>query len=140
MNYFIFQGVDKSYPGFLNDLQPGNTVRWTATRYRSRMSVGDLVFLWRGGDTAIRGVYGWGRITGATHEIASSGGENRVPVKYERRLDQHISISAIRSDARLGNMQILNLPVGTNFQINLSEAQALVSHMPTDYRPKLGEF
>jgi hypothetical protein len=44
MNYFIFQAVDKTYP-LLSELQPGNTVQWTATRYRARMETGDIVFL-----------------------------------------------------------------------------------------------
>jgi len=137
MNYFIFQAVDKTYPRFLEDLRPTHTVRWMATRYRTRMTIGDLVYLWRGGDAAIRGIYGWGRIVGPPAEDAPAG-EFRVPVTYERRLSQHVSVSDIKSDYRLIRMQILNLPVGTNFQISLNEAQAIASHINDADRPALG--
>lgn len=44
-------------------------VQWTATRYRARMETGDIVFLWRGGDAPIRGVYGWGQISGTPYGV-----------------------------------------------------------------------
>jgi len=136
MNYFIFQAVDKTYD-LLSQLQPGNTVQWTATRYRARMETGDIVFLWRGGDASIRGVYGWGQISGTPY-AREKDGEFRVPVTYQCRLANHIPIADIRNDTRLLSMQILSLPVGANFQINLTEARALASYFPVDNRPLVG--
>ena len=33
------------------------------------METGDIVFLWRGGDAPIRGVYGWGQISGTPYGV-----------------------------------------------------------------------
>jgi len=136
MNYFIFQAIDKNYL-LLSELFPGATVQWTASRYRARMQIGDVVFLWRGGPPSIRGIYGWGNISGTPY-ARDTDGEFRVAVTYKVRLENPILVDEIKKNTRLQNMQILNIPIGTNFQINISEAIELCKYFRYVDAPNVG--
>ena len=66
MNYWIFQAIPERYDlreHFPKDDASDKEATWYATRYRSQMEPGDLVFFWLGGDEQIRGIYGWGHLT-----------------------------------------------------------------------------
>ncbi len=109
---------------------------WYATRYRSLMFPGDIVFFWLGGSQKIKGIYGWGRLTSSPYskpEWKSSG----VDVKYEIRLKPHVSIGKIRSVPDLENLLILHAPQATNFLLSTQEAQAIINLIDISKRPKV---
>jgi hypothetical protein len=90
---------------------------WIASRYHARMAAGDLVFYWMGGPSNTRGVYGWGHIVTAP-DRSVPGEPPKVRVRCDKRLSQHIGVDEIKRNPKLANLMILNLPIGTNFQIN----------------------
>jgi len=136
MNYWIFQSVPERYD--LREeanLHDGLEGWWHATRYRTRMSPGDLVYFWMGGSESIRGIYGWGRISSAPYE---KGSGFRVEVRVAKRLPNHIPIELIRSNPELGNLMILHMAIGSNFLINQPEAEAIRKMLPRDLQPEGG--
>jgi hypothetical protein len=66
VSVFVFQSVPERYD-LRTALQPGKKDTWYATRYRSEMNAGDLVFFWMGGDEHFRGLYGWGQLASAPY-------------------------------------------------------------------------
>ena len=60
------------------ELKLGKPETWYATRYRNRMSPGDVVYLWMAGDEDIRGLCGMGELVrpeklGAVFDIPEPG-------------------------------------------------------------------
>jgi predicted RNA-binding protein with PUA-like domain len=133
MNYWIFQAVPDRYD-LREEPADGENITWYATRYRSRMEIGDLVFFWLGGPPDIRGIYGWGHLTGKPY-IIPSWSDYGVDVRFEKRLRPHLSVGAIKNRRELLGMQILNMAVGSNFYISPDEARAISSLMPSSERP-----
>lgn len=137
MNYWIFQAVPERYD-LRQKPSEGDNITWYATRYRARMEIGDVVFFWLGGSPDIRGVYGQGTLTSKPY-LKKNWDDYGVDVDFERRLTPHISISEIKAEPRLSNMQILNMAVGSNFYISKEEAIALQELIPSPLRqPGLG--
>jgi hypothetical protein len=135
MNFWIFQAVpgrfDLRDPANLHDGMDG---WWHATRYRTRMCPGDLVYFWLGGDEATRGIYGWGRITSEPYE---KHGGFRVDVHVQRRLPAPVNIAQIRATPKLDNLLILRIAIGSNFLINRREAAAIDALMPEALQPEV---
>jgi len=93
------------------------------------MRVGEVVYFWLSGERSLRGIYGWGRITG-DHPEPDHNQIFRIQVTYFRNfLDhhsrQHISVDEIEADDVLSAMVILRLPMGTNFLLRADEDDAL---------------
>ena len=65
---WIFQGNPDRFDvdGLLNSLSPGDSYDWTLSRYRTEVSVGDRVLIWKSGSEA--GVYALARIEGKPFE------------------------------------------------------------------------
>lgn len=110
-------------------LVPGRQVAWVASRYRDFMQPGEVVYFWLAGERDVRGIYGWGEITGERPE-PDRNGILRVQVTYRRNfLDhssrQHLSVGEIEADKVLAAMLILRLPMGTNFLLCEEEDAAL---------------
>jgi len=134
MNYWIFQAVSDRYD-LRAELVEGRKVTWYATRYRSYMAPGDLVFFWLGGSEDIRGIYGWGKLTSppyAKPEWASYG----VDVEYAKRLRAHLSAQEIKSVPDLQGLLILRAPQATNFLLSQEEARAIANLIELGQRPE----
>jgi predicted RNA-binding protein with PUA-like domain len=134
MNYWLFQSVPERYD--LSDmLVEGRKATWYATRYRTAMSPGDLVFFWLSGPENIRGIYGWGHLTSQPYhkpEWDSYG----VDVQYERRLKSHIPVRSIGDTPELRDLLILRAPQATNFLLSDQEARAIANLIEPDQRPE----
>ncbi|MED5523927.1 MAG: EVE domain-containing protein [Pseudomonadota bacterium] len=129
MNYWIFQckkeRFDISDPSVLFD---GMTGWWTANQYRSEMKSGDKVFFWLAGDKKYRGIYGSGELTSKPYKWET--GENKgfsVDVVCRKRFDKYLPVNKIKENKNLESIQILNMPLGSNFLLNESEGKALES-------------
>lgn len=134
MEFWIFQALTENYP-LREKLIEGNPETWYATRYRSRMSPGDLVFFWLGGPDNIKGIYGWGRLRSSPY-IKPEWEAYGVDVLYEKRLVPYLPISQIRADARLQGLLILRAPMATNFLLSAEEAKAISDLIQPEQQPK----
>lgn len=127
MNYWIFQSKKDRYD--ISDseiLFDGMEGYWVANQYRSEMNVGDKVFFWLAGDKSYRGIYGWGILTSVPYPWESNGKKGfSVDIKCIERLKKYISVHEIKENAALKNIQILNMPIGSNFLLNSSEGKEL---------------
>ena len=133
MNYWIFQATPQRYDLRVKFVE-GQTVTWYATRYRSPMEPGDIVFFWLAGPSNIKGIYGWGRLTGSPYpkpEWESYG----VDVKYEKRLESPIPYQIIDTDPSFKQLMIKRAPQATNFLVSDEEAKALIDLMKPSERP-----
>jgi hypothetical protein len=124
---FIFQAVPSRYD-LRTELVPGRRVCWLASRYLEQMAQGEIVYFWLAGEPAVRGVYGWGVISGLAPQAVD--GEYRIQVEYARNfLDrlppQHIPVHLVAKDPVLKDLLILRLPVGTNFLLSPGEDTAM---------------
>jgi predicted RNA-binding protein with PUA-like domain len=133
MNHWIFQAVPRQYD-LRTEPSDAETVAWNATRYRSRMEIGDLVFFWLGGPPDIRGIYGWGYLKSKPYQSREWDGY-AIDVNFQKRLRPHVQITSIKERNDLANLQILNIAVGSNFYISKEEARALADLMPASDRP-----
>jgi predicted RNA-binding protein with PUA-like domain len=134
MRYWIFQSKPERFD--LRDsatIVPGKKDTWDVTRYREYMKPNDIVYFWMAGDTSIRGVYGWGVISSEPYTKPEWDGYG-IDVNYRDRFEPHIPISEIKSTNSLQRMQILNVPIGTNFEISNREAMALALITPAGAR------
>jgi len=134
MNYWIFQAVPERYD-LRERLVAGEKVTWYATRYRSYMSAGDIVFFWLAGSDSIRGIYGWGKLTSSPY-MKSEWESYGVDVQYEKRLPSHIPVNTIQAIPELENLLILRAPQATNFLLSIEEARAIVDLIEPDQRPE----
>lgn len=135
MNYWIFQAIPKRYD-LQEKLVEGIKVTWYATRNRSQMSPGDIVFFWLGGPENIRGIYGWGRLASSPY-IKPEWDSYGVDVMYEKRLESHIPVGKIKSIFDLQDLLILRAPQATNFLLSPKEAHAIANLIAQDQRPKV---
>ena len=122
MTAWIFQAKPSQYD-LRKKLKAGDVVPWHATRYRSEMRDGDVVYFWLAGDFEIRGVYGRGRIVG--EPFRAEDGTPRIKVKVEKRYDLPLGVSQIRDDEKLQDLDILRIPIGTNFRLTPEQSVAL---------------
>lgn len=127
MNYWIFQCKKEKYDISSSEvLFSGMTGWWKANQYRSDMSVGDVVFFWLAGDAHYRGIYGRGEITSKPYQWQSESKKGySVDVICSRRLDQPILATDVKSVRDLASIQILNMPMGSNFLLSKSEGLIL---------------
>ena len=133
MNYWIFQAVPERY-NLPKKLIEGDKTTWYATRYRSRMSPGDIVFFWLGGAEVTRGIYGWGKLMSYPYE-KPEWGTHGVDVQYEKRLKSHIPVGTIKSIPGLQDLLLFRAPQATNFILTSQEASAIASLIEPDQRP-----
>ncbi|MCP2004627.1 UNVERIFIED_ORG: putative RNA-binding protein with PUA-like domain [Buttiauxella agrestis ATCC 33320] len=127
MNYWIFQckkeRFDISEPDILFD---GMTGWWTANQYRSEMMPGDMVFFWLAGDKKYRGIYGIGELTSTPYQWEKENNKGfSVNIKCKKRLNQYLPVNKIQENRALLDLQILNMPMGSNFLLNKLEGQTL---------------
>lgn len=125
MNYFIFQSRqdwhDLSRPG---KIEAGKVERWDATRYRSEMHAGDMVFLWLASpDASVRGIYGSGKIVGDPYR---EGEDYFVKVRHEVCYRKHLRAVFLKEQKELKNLWIFRMAIGTNYLLSASEGEALV--------------
>lgn len=124
MNYFIFQSRqdwhDLSRPG---KIEVGKVERWDATRYRSEMHDGDMVFLWLASpDPEVRGIYGCGVLVGDPYR---EGEDYFVKVRHEARYRKHLPAVFLKEQKALKNLWIFRLAIGTNYKLSQAEGEAL---------------
>jgi len=123
MNYWLFQAVPERYD-LREQMIAGRTVTWYATRYRNLMAPGDVVFFWLGGDEALRGIYGWGKLTTEPY-VRRSWKSYGVDVHYEQRFDPFLPEAKIAADPNLKDLLIFRARQATNFHLSSDEARAL---------------
>jgi hypothetical protein len=126
MSAWIFQSKP-SQTDLRKELKVGAVDPWMATRYRSEMRDGDIVYFWLAGDPEIRGIYGRGRIVGAP--FRDEDGTPLINVKVEKRYRERLSVSEVRKDRKLQDLDILRIPIGTNFRLSKTETEALEDHL-----------
>jgi 5-methylcytosine-specific restriction protein B len=128
MKAYIFQSVPDHFD-LRNELHARQEYTWYATRYQNLMQTGDVVFFWLGGDTQIRGLYGWGKLISECY-VKPGWDSHGVDVRCQRRFGRPILATDLRSDPVLSGMLILRAPQGTNFLLTdeqTSRLAALVS-------------
>ena len=135
MNYWIFQAKPERFDmSKESSLRPGSRDSWLATRYRTEMRPGDIVYFWQAGDKVTRGIYGWGRIESEPYQRRDT---YYVDVQYEGKLSEHINTRIIEEHTILTNLMILRLAIGTNFLISRREGEAIAHLMPKHNRPEV---
>jgi hypothetical protein len=81
MNYWIFQGNPTRFDvADRSKVDDGKQETWLVSRYRELMHAGDVVFLWRSGETSRRGIYAWGIMQGGAGipRKLGSGGQDII--------------------------------------------------------------
>jgi hypothetical protein len=126
MSYWIFQGVPSRYD-VAEKLVAGRREIWLATRYRDEMQVGDVVFFWRAGDRAQRGIYGWGEIVGPPEHHEGWGWG--VPVQYRKRFEHHLPVGLLQGNEKISTNLIFRMPVGTNFRVEPREVSGILEEI-----------
>ncbi len=124
-----------------------STIRWLVTQYRSDITTGDRVFLWRSGPEA--GVVALATVLAEpaplcddkegfrySHEDSMFAGERiRVPLGLDRVLLRlPISRKALLCHPVLDGMAILRRPQGTNFPLTDVESAELEQMCSTSSR------
>jgi hypothetical protein len=122
MRAWIFQAKPEQYE--IKNIRENEEETWLVTRYRREMGKGDIVFFWRAGNRAERGIYGWGNIVdSAPREIDDWG--YGIRVEYRQRFRQFISVDDLESEGVLLDNLILRMPIGTNFRVSQEELEEL---------------
>ena len=125
MNVFVFQSVpDKLNLREQDAISEGQKDTWYATRYRSDMKPGDIVFFWMAGDEYFRGLYGWGNII-STPYIKPGWDSHGVDVIYKCKFKKPIMARSLREDRELSGMLIFRAPQATNFLLEAAQAKRL---------------
>jgi hypothetical protein len=109
------------------ELQAGRVETWAATRHRSAMRPGDVVFFWLAGAEDVRGIYGWGLIKRFPQQRGETTYE--VDVQVEQVFVQPLLASTIRRVPELRDLLILRAPQATNFLLAPQEAARLVDEI-----------
>lgn len=135
MNYWIFQSIPQRF-NLQIELIEGKKDTWYATRYLNLLKSGDLVFFWQAGSENIRGLYGWGKIASSPY-LKPEWTKHGIDVKYEKRLEPHISVNKIKSDPELKDMLILRTAQATNFLLSPDEARAISKLIKPEQRPEV---
>ena len=124
---FIFQARAGRYD-LRTELRPKAVERWTASRYRSVMRPGDIVFFWMAGSADIRGIYGWGTIKGYPYSVGSHDSYD-VDVQVEHVLAQPMLATTIRKIPELRDLLIFRAPQATNFLLSPDQAKHLIQEI-----------
>jgi hypothetical protein len=124
MSVFIFQTRQDQFD-LRSGIEAGQEDSWYATRYRNDMQVDDYVYFWMAGDPAIRGLYGWGRVTKAPYQEA---GEDTyfVDVVYRVRFAKPILAVTLKEHG-LEELSIIKQPAATNFLLAADEVRKLAA-------------
>ena len=93
MNYFIFQSTTARYDLRKKFVEEESAI-WFATRYRSVMSPGDVVFFWLAGPDNIKGIYGWGELESVPFDKPEWNAYG-VKVRYKQLLSKYISVKPL---------------------------------------------
>lgn len=124
MTVFVFQSVPEK-KDLRSAISPGKRDTWLATRYRTEMKIGDIVFFWMSGDDRFRGLYGWGRLASKPY-MKEDWEAHAVDVVYEQKFGKHVSARAVREDPALAELLIFRAPQATNFLVSDREARRLI--------------
>jgi hypothetical protein len=124
MNAFVFQSVPERFD-LRQEIYPGRRDVWYATRYRSEMNPGDVVFFWMGGEESVRGIYGWGRLTSEPY-LKREWDSHGVDVQYDVKFAKPILAKSIHADTQLSQMLIFRAPQATNFLLTHQQANRLI--------------
>jgi hypothetical protein len=119
MHAWLFQTID---PGRIEALEAGRIERWCVRRYRHEMQGGDVVFIWLGGSSAVRGVHGWGKLVAAPYPDEQAF---FVDVQHHQAATPFLPAIALRNHPVLHTLPILHMPRATNFQVEDAHAAAL---------------
>jgi hypothetical protein len=133
MTGFLFQASADHYDLRVQP-QPGAIVSWRAQRYRSLMLPGKIVFFWLAGESAYRGLHGWGTLTSAPYE---HGDHYEVDARFDHRIVPHVPASVIQTNPVLRDHQIFTLRTGSNFLLEEAEVRALIGLIPAGQQPAL---
>lgn len=133
---WIFQANPKQY-NVRQALLTYEKLHWRVTRYKSRMSTGDFVYLWESG--ADGGVLAQARILCQPTELPFGPGDEfivdgkketekndlQVLLRIEAVLQEPLDRNSILANPELAKMQIIAQPQGTNFRMTDLEAREL---------------
>jgi predicted RNA-binding protein with PUA-like domain len=123
MRHWIFQSRPDRYDLRREGvLRPGETDSWVASRYRELMQPGDVVYFWLSGDPKHKGIYGRGHLTSAPYKRSDG---YLVDVMYDEKFESPINVADIVDNPELESLQIVRIPIGTNFLVDEGQARAL---------------
>lgn len=123
MNAWIFQGKPERYD-LKTEFNAGQNETWLVTRYHEKMGQGDIVFFWRSGARAERGLYGWGRISSAKAKLYDDWGWG-IDVDYVERFAPPINVDEVKASGALEGNLLFRMPIGTNFELTDDEFSRL---------------
>ena len=111
---------------------------WVVRQHRSRIQVGDRVYLWQAGPdagivaiaTIAEGPANLPEIEGEEpfrrdKEALGESAEQQVRLRIDRVLPSRLRKDSLRAHPTLGSLTILRAPVGTNFAVTPEQALAL---------------
>jgi hypothetical protein len=124
---FIFQSRTDRYD-LRTELHPKGVETWVASRYRSAMRPGDVVFFWLAGPEAIRGIYGWGTIKRYPYHGRSSE-DYDVDVLVEHVFVQPLLAINLRQVPGLSDLLIFRAPQATTFLLSPEETRNLLEEI-----------
>ena len=120
---WLFQSVPKRYD-LATNMKAGKTETWLVTRYGNELKKGDVVFLWMGGEPSVRGLYGWGRITGSATRYYKDWGSG-IDVHYREKFPHHIPYTHVRALKSMAEHVLFKTAVGTNFKLTDEQTEDL---------------
>jgi hypothetical protein len=109
--------------------------QWRLLRLADKVASGDVVYLWQAARE--EAVLGWGAVEGEPYPDPSDPRNFRVPVRYENRLSEPLTRTALRDDARLQHLSILRSPQGANFTVTTEQA-VILNRMMRSRDPAVG--
>ncbi|RLD76054.1 MAG: hypothetical protein DRJ15_16020 [Bacteroidetes bacterium] len=124
MRAYIFQSMPDRFDLSVK-LSPQSADAWYATRYRTKMNPGDIVFFWMGGDPKFRGLYGWGTIQSLPY-FKKEWNAWAVDIKYDVKFANHIRYEVLLKDHILREMLIFRVKIGTNFLLDDKQLKSLI--------------
>jgi hypothetical protein len=124
---FVFQSRTDRYD-LRTELRPKATETWVASRYRSAMRPGDVVFFWLAGPEDIRGIYGWGTIKRFPYH-GRSAEDYDVDVSVEHVFVQPLLAINLRRVPGLSDLLIFRAPQATTFLLSPEETRHLIDEI-----------
>ena len=128
---WIFQAIPKRYD-LREKMRQGQTETWLVTRYKDEMQHGDIVYFWQAGAPDIRGIYGWGRISGKEPKYYDNWGYG-IDVIYKKVFPEHIPSERLKNKPAMSQNVLFKTAIGTNFKHDSTQNSEIVEIIKSTY-------
>ncbi|MFH2067676.1 MAG: EVE domain-containing protein [Pseudomonadota bacterium] len=123
-SYWMFQANPKYYD-IDQALQDRVDFKWMVKRYKDRIKVGDVAYIWKsgngGGIVAVTKVISELKL----YDDVEQEDVPRVPLKTLKVLEKPILRADLKEHSILSNLLIIKSPQGTNYPVTEEEAEAI---------------